>query len=154
MRHGESLAVPLKHFTELDALVGRYITCETPRTYWQDALAFFRFDSLDEAVRVLQQPCYQSFITQLEWETSAVRMVETYRRYSTDANAAWEVVERLSVSPNFALKLTREDRCWRASFHPDSEAEHEIATVAICLAALRARGITAICASDLRPDNA
>jgi hypothetical protein len=149
MRNGESLAVPVKDFTELDALVGRYITCETPRTYWQDALAFFRFDSLDEAVRVLQQPCYQPFITQLEWETSAIRMVETYRRYSTDANATWDVVERLSDSPNFTLMLTREDRCWRAAFDADSEAEHEIATVAICLAALRARGITAICESEL-----
>ena len=36
---------------ELDALVGKHVTQETPQTFWEEQQVCLRFDSLEEALR-------------------------------------------------------------------------------------------------------
>ncbi len=136
-------AEPLRVVTlsGLDALVGRHIMGETPRTHWVDARAFLRFDSRDEAIEAIRHPNYRRFVSDADWMTGAVRKVETFKPYSSDLTAAWEIVEILANSKEFALHLRQEDDLWIARFDEASEAWHESAPVAICLAALRARGV-------------
>jgi len=59
------------------------------------------------------------------------------RRYSTDIAAAWEVVEELDLSM-YPLACTVG---WRFEFDRNEGAEAETAPLAICLAALKAKGI-------------
>ena len=57
--------------------------------------------------------------------------------YSTDIAAAWEVVEELDLSM-YPLACTVG---WRFEFDRNEGAEAETAPLAICLAALKAKGI-------------
>lgn len=138
----------VKELTDLDALVGRHITGETPRAHWVDSRAFLRFDSRDEAIEAIRHPNYRRFVSDADWKTGAVKKVETFRPYSTDLTAAWEIVETLANSKDFALHLYQEDELWVARFDDTSEAWHRSAPVAICLAALRAQGISVVLEAD------
>ena len=69
-----------------------------------------------------------------------VSEVYEFRAYSSDLSLAWEVVERLSGTVN-TLRVRREKDRWVAAFGDGSPADAASAPVAICLAALRTRGI-------------
>jgi hypothetical protein len=125
---------------ELDALVGMYLTKESPITYWEEQRACFRFESLEEAEDALNDPYFQHFLPGEEGRSAAFVEVREFPRYSSDLTAAWGVVERLSGSVH-SLHVRREKNRWIAAFGDSPAATAFSAPVAICLAALRARGI-------------
>lgn len=61
-------------------------------------------------------------------------------RYSSDISAAWEVVEAMGGHHNFFLQSSHDQ--WSCSFDGGPEV-HDVqeVTLAICLAALKAKGI-------------
>lgn len=136
---------------ELDALVGMYLTKESPVTYWEEQHACFRFESLEEAEDALNDPYFQHFLPETEGRSAAFVEVREFPRYSSELSAAWEVVERLSGSVH-SLHVRCEKNRWIAAFGDSPAATALSAPVAICLAALRARGIDVDFAQDWGSD--
>lgn len=125
---------------ELDALIGKYLTGETPQTYWEDSHSYLRFDSIEEALTALGDPYFQRCFPDGVRLDNELSEVFEFRAYSSDLSLAWEVVERLSGTVN-TLRVRREKNRWAAAFGDGPTVSASSAPVAICLAALRARGI-------------
>lgn len=125
---------------ELDALVGRYLTKETPQIFWEEQQVCLRFDSLEEALEAMRDPYFQGFIPKDGRAQSSLTEVNEYRPYSSDLVVAWEVVEQLSANAE-GLRVRREDGRWIASFGEWPPAISHSAPAAICLAALRTQGL-------------
>ena len=141
MRNDESIErIRVASLSELDALVGSRLTGETPMTHWEDGHTHFVFSSVEEALESLQDPYYQHFKPPDPNAPRVLREVKEFRRYSTDLNAAWDLVETLS-SPVAPLQVACEADRWVASFGKGPAVVAESAPVAICVAALHARGI-------------
>jgi hypothetical protein len=132
---------------ELDALVGKYLTGEVPQTYWEDSQSFLRFESIEEALNALGDPYFQRCFPDGVRLDNELSEVYEFRAYSSDLSLAWEVVERLSGTVN-TLRVKREKNRWVAAFGDGASASATAAPVAICLAALQARGIEV----DFDPD--
>lgn len=126
-------------FSELDRLIASHISGEVPKTYWEDSHAHLRCDTFEEAVEALHDPYFQQFTPEERSPKTVLREVKVYRPYSTDLKAAWELVEKLSASG--ALKVWIESGRWAAAFGEHPPEHGRSASLAICLAALRARGI-------------
>jgi len=125
---------------ELDALVGKYLTKETPQVFWEEQQVCLRFDSIEEALEAMHDPYFQEFIPKDARPHSSLTEVREFRAYSSDLNCAWEVVEQLSSDLD-TLHMQRKNGHWVAAFGDRIEAVSNSVPVAICLAALRARGI-------------
>ena len=132
---------------ELDALIGRHVTDEVPETYWEDSHGYFQFHSEVEARRAICDPYYQRFLTEVDWSKTIVREVQVFRRYSVDPEANWYLCEKaiLRFGP---ARLSKETGRWHASFGICAVAEARTPTIAICLAALRAAGISLLIDHD------
>ncbi len=126
--------------TDLDALVGTRLTGESPVTHWEDGHTHFVFSSVEEALESLQDPYYQHFKPPDSNAPRVLREIKEFRRYSTDLSAAWDVDETVS-SPVAPLQVACEADRWVASFGKGPAVVAESAPVAICMAALQARGI-------------
>jgi hypothetical protein len=124
--------------TEIDALVGEMIMRETPAVHWEDSYAHFRFESLNEALEAMRDPVIQGFIPSDERSSTVLEEVREFRPYSSSLLAAWEVVERMRVSP---IQLRRDGPEWVAAFGEAPEMRSSSVALTICLAALRARGV-------------
>jgi hypothetical protein len=122
---------------DLDALVGTRLTQETPITQWEDSRTHFRFASIEEAIEALHDPYFKQF-----GPGSATVFVEVkeFRRYSTNLDAAWDVVEILSQEARPLLVIRRAGK-WAVAFGDGPSVEAATAPLAICVAALWARGI-------------
>jgi hypothetical protein len=122
---------------DLDALVGTRLTQETPITQWEDSRTHFRFPSVEEAIEALQDPYFQQF-----GPSSAAVFVEVkeFRRYTENLDAAWDVVESLSQHTKPLVVIRRAGK-WSVSFGDGPSVEADTAPLAICVAALLARGI-------------
>lgn len=132
---------------ELDALVGKYVTKETPQVFWEEQHACMRFDTVEEALEAMHDPYFQHFIPEDEKTQTALTEIQEFRAYSTELSLAWELVER--VSPKLdALHVRREGNEWCVAFGAQPPCTAKSAPVAICLAALRASGIDV----DLLPE--
>ena len=141
MRNESTTArVRVSTLRELDALVGKYLTGEPPQTYWEDSHSFLRFDSIEEALNALADPYFQRCFPEGVRMDNELSEVFEFRPYTTDLALAWEVVERLSGTVN-TLRVKREKSRWVAAFGDEPGVSARTAPVAICLAALRARGI-------------
>ena len=127
--------------TELDALVGHHFIGETPETYWEDNHSCFQFSTEGEARRALEDPYYRRFLPDRDWSRAYVREIQVYRKYSVDAALNWEVAEK-AVSRFGPLQVWREAGRWRARFGAAAHAEALTPPVAICVAVLRAGGMT------------
>ncbi|MEP6667948.1 MAG: hypothetical protein ABJF10_02280 [Chthoniobacter sp.] len=125
---------------ELDALVGKYLTKETPQVFWEEEHACLRFESIEEALEAMRDPYFQLFIPEDARANTALKEVQEFRAYSSELALAWEVVERISpqVEP---MHVRCESGLWYASFGEREESCSKSAPVAICLAALRAHGM-------------
>jgi hypothetical protein len=123
---------------ELDALIAEHVTCESPETYWEDSHGFFHFGTEQEARDAIQDRYLQNFLPDVDWTATLIQKVEMHRPYSTELHAAWQVVEKLAANP---LHMSREQGRWSASFGSRQVAVSRSAPVAICLAALRSKGI-------------
>ena len=132
-------------------MVGMYLTKEPPVTYWEEQHACFRFESLEEAEDALNDPYFQHFLPQEKGRSAAFVEVREFPRYSSDLSAAWELVDRLSGSVH-SLHVRRENSRWIAAFGDSPAATAFSAPAAICLAALRARGIDVDFVNDRAAD--
>jgi hypothetical protein len=125
---------------ELDALVGKYLTKETPQVFWEEEHACLRFESIEEALEAMRDPYFQLFIPEDARANTALKEVQEFRAYSSELELAWEVVER--ISPQFEpLHVRCVTGVWYAAFGTQPESSSHSAPVAICLAALRAHGM-------------
>lgn len=135
---------------ELDALVGKYLIGESPQTYWEDNQSFLRFDSIEEALDALGDPYFQRCFPEGVRFDNELSEVFEFRAYSSDLSLAWEVVERLSGTVN-TLRVKRERSRWVAAFGDEPGVSASSAPVAICMAALRTRGIEVEFDEELTP---
>ena len=133
--------VRIASLAELDALVGTRLTGETPRTHWEDGHTRFVFSSVEEAIEALRDPYYRHFMPADVNATTVLTEVKEFRRYSSDLNAAWDVVELVS-RPTLPLQVRCAEHGWVASFGQSHTVAARTAPMAICIAALLARGIT------------
>ncbi len=124
----------------LDALVGRYITSETPEVHWEDSYAHMRFESADEALEAMRDPYFQQFIPVQVRPHTVLREVRNFAPYSTDLKTAWEVVEKVAT-PRLQLNMWRDRDFWCAAFGDHVPVVSTTPAIAICLAALRAKGL-------------
>jgi hypothetical protein len=141
MRNDDAyLKLRVTNLKELDALVGKYLTQETPQVFWEEEHACLRFDSIDEALESMRDPYFQLFIPEDARGNTALKEVQEFRAYSSELALAWEVVER--ISPQLEpLHVRCEGGVWHAAFGKQAECCSRSAPAAICLAALRAHGI-------------
>jgi len=141
MRNETTMAhVRVGTLRELDALVGKYLTGEPPQTYWEDSHSYLRFDSIEEALSAMADPYFQRCFPEGVRLDNELSEVFEFRAYSSDLSLAWEVVERLSGTVN-TLRVRRERNRWVAAFGDGPAVAAVSAPVAICIAALRTRGI-------------
>lgn len=132
--------VKVETFAELDGLVGRYVTGQEPETHWEDSHAQLRFDSIEEALEALRDPYFQQFIPEEDRARTILREVREFPAYSCDLNLAWALVEKMSNRAD-ALLIVQERGSWRASFGNWPAITAPTPALAICLAALKARGL-------------
>jgi hypothetical protein len=144
--------VRVASLAQVDALVGEHVTGDPPEIAWQDSYGLFRFTSRDEAEEAIHNSYYRLFRPDLDWDSATVQEIRLYPTYSNDLMAAWEVVESLSAEGR-QPEIRRQGEFWRAAFS-GSEAFAATPALAICLAALRSRGIDPIfCDSLLDEDS-
>jgi hypothetical protein len=127
---------------QLDALIGDYVTGAAPEIVWQDSYGLFHFSSRDEAEDAIHHSYYRLFRPDLNWDAATVEEVRHYPPYSSDLMSAWEVMERLGAESR-ETEIRRQGNFWRAAFS-GADAFAATPALAICLAALRARGIEPI----------
>jgi len=136
----------------LDALVGERVTGDEPEVAWQDSYGLFRFTSRLEAEEAIHNSYYRLFRPDLDWDAASIEEIRIFPPYSSDLMAAWEVVERLSAESE-PMEIRRQGDFWRAAFS-GTEAYAATPAMAICLAALRARGVDPVfCDSLLDEDS-
>jgi hypothetical protein len=99
-----------------------------------------RFDSIEEALEAMRDPYFQEFIPKDSRSHSSLTEVQEFPAYSSDLSLAWEVVAQMSGNTD-GFRVRREDGLWLAAFGERPPSVSSSATVAICLAALLARGI-------------
>lgn len=126
--------------TDLDAMVGDRVMGDTPTIYWEDSYANQRFDSLEEALDAMRDPYFQLFIPERERADAVLAEVREFPRYSAEISIALEIVERFSAAGE-ALHLRQKQEWWIASFGSHPECRARTAATAICLAALRVKGL-------------
>src|SRR3954453_10879520 len=100
---------------ELDALVGKYLTKETPQVFWEEQQVCLRFDSIEEALEAMHDPYFQQFIPKDARPHSSLAEVHEFRAYTSDLNCAWEVIEKLSTDGD-AVQIHKEHGKWTAAF--------------------------------------
>ncbi len=123
----------------LDELIGRHVLGESPEVHWEDSHSLFRFDSEREAKEAISDAYYQLFLPEADWTSADVQKVQVFKPYSSDAKASWDVVEFMAKEKPFHLHYN--DGSWTASFGDRAKMSSKSALIAICLAALRAKGI-------------
>jgi len=133
--------VTIGSLRELDALIGEHLMRETPRTHWEDANTHFQFGSVEEALDALSDPFVRQFLPHADSRPAILTEIKEFRRYSADLNSAWTLVEELSGSMEVPLLVRRDGPRWVASFGVRHSAAAPTATLAICIAALRLKGI-------------
>lgn len=128
--------IKIGSYPQLDALVAEHVTGDEPAVAWADSFGLFRFHSRAEAEEAITNSYYRLFRPDLDWEQATVCEVRTFPAYSTDLPAAWSIIERLGTRS----EIRRQGNVWRAAF-AGAEAFADTPALAICLAALRSRGI-------------
>jgi hypothetical protein len=132
--------VRVESLAALDALVGRYITGEEPQVHWEDSHAHMRFESADEALEALREPYFQQFIPASVRSATVLQEVQEFLPYSSEFSVAWQVVEKLAT-PKQSFRIWRDRDAWCAAFGDFPPISARSAPAAICLAALRLRGL-------------
>ncbi len=136
----ETAWVKVESLSALDALVGRYITGEQSQIHWEDSHAHMRFDSANEALEALREPYFQQFIPASVRATTVLREVQEFLPYSSDLEVSWQVIERVAT-PRQNFRIWRDRRSLCAAFGDFPAVSARTGPIAICLAALRVRGL-------------
>lgn len=126
--------------SELNMLVGTYVTGERPETFWEDSHGYFQFHTEMEARRALSDPYYQRFLPNVDWSCTVIREVRIYRPYASDAVANWQMVEH-AVRSHGPVVIWKQGGRWHAAFGTYPPGDGRVPMIAICLAALRACGM-------------
>lgn len=138
---GLELPMQVSTLIALDALVSRHVMGNSPKIVWEDTYTNVRFDNLPEALEAMRDPLYSAFVPEQDRSNGSLKEVYEFPTYTSDLPNALKVVEHLSGEDK-PLSLVWDVNKWRASFAGEfGAAEAEAAPVAICLAALRCRGI-------------
>ena len=132
--------VPVRYLAELDALVGKFLTGETPRIHWVDSRTQFQFDSVEEAVEAMNDPFFRQIAENVSPPTTVLTEVKEFKRYSAEITIAWELVEILACGEE-AVTVRRDGEQWTVAFGFREAIAAATAPVAICIAALRMRGV-------------
>jgi hypothetical protein len=134
--------VRISSLRELDALVGTRLTHETPLTQWEESRTNVLFPTVEEAIEALHDPHFRQFkgIGDDVEASTVLTEVKEFRRYTRNLDAAWDVVEQVGSSGG-ALVLHRDGDHWVATFGSGGVVESPSAPLAICVAALIARGV-------------
>jgi len=130
----------VKTLAELDALIGEYVMQDKPEIYWEDNHGYFQFHSEVEARQALKDPYYQRFLPPVDWSKTVIREVRIYPRYSTEPAVNWRVAES-AIGAFGPMLVWRDSGRWRAAFGSFPDAEARSPMIAVCLAALSARGV-------------
>jgi len=130
----------IESLSALDALVGRYITSETPAVHWEDSVAHMTFDTVEEGLEALREPYFQQFIPVEMRAETVLHEVQIFSPYSSDLGAAWRVVEALAT-PRLPFRIWRDRVSWCGAFGELVPSIGSTPPLAICLAALRAKGL-------------
>ncbi|MEO8352214.1 MAG: hypothetical protein ABI680_10830 [Chthoniobacteraceae bacterium] len=134
--------IRIRSLTELDELIGTRLVKETPTTWWVEETTESPFPTLEEAQEALTDPYWSALLPVGSRGKSSFQEVKEFRRYSSDLAATWLVVQEISGGDCGPLRLQWEnERGWVAAFGQGPEIISMQAPVAICVAALRARGI-------------
>ena len=136
--------VRVRTLGELDALVGKYLTGETPCVHWVNSNTDFWFDSVEEAVEAVNDPFFHQFARPTDSTTTVLTEVRVFRRYSTELSLAWELVGYLTHGTE-PLLVRRAGETWESAFGDREFIAAPTAPMAICLAALRTRGVEVEC---------
>ena len=134
----------MSSLTELDALVGKHLTGENPLVYWINTQTEFQFDSVEEALDAMSDPFFRQLQDRENAPTTVLMEVRVFRRYSAELSVAWEIVELLSHCLE-ALLIRRDGKSWEAAFGDREYSSAPTPPAAICLAALRTRGVEVEC---------
>ena len=126
--------------TDLEALIGIHVTCETPEVFWADSNGVFQFATEGEARDAATDPYYQQFLPDVDWTQTEIRKVSVYRPCCSDAAILWHVIEKASESYG-ALSVAKKQGRWWAGFGSSAKKDARTAAVAVCLAALDAAGV-------------
>lgn len=137
---------------QLDAMVGRYVMDDRPKIYWEHADSQWRFDHLSDALDALKDPFFVSLVPASSLSSLAIAEVREYPAYSVDPAAALKIVERLGCDRRPLTLLPFAHR-WTAAFGADERVEAPSPSMAICIAALRARGIEVELARAMQSDS-
>ncbi len=137
-KEGTHVRVRIQALNRLDELIGKYVTQERPEVHWEDSGSNFRFDSVEEALDAMHDPHLGEMVRGTDAGGAFVlKEVEEFRCYSSDIAVAWEAVacfDRL-------LYVRHAEGQWIAAFDGSEPVTAVSAPVAICCAALRAKGI-------------
>ncbi len=125
--------------SQLDALVAEHVTGDQPQIAYQDSHGLFRFGTRSEAEEAISNSYYRLFRPDLDWESATIREVRLFPPYSTDLMCAWEVVEIFNAEEQ-PTEIRRQGEYWRAAL-AGAEAFGPTPAMAICLAALRSKGV-------------
>lgn len=125
---------------QLDALVGRYVMDDRPTVYWEHTHSHWRFDNLEDALDALNDPFFAELVPETKRASLSVAEIREYPPYCADLLSTIKVVERLANDCR-PLTISSCSTRWVAAFGADDQVEAPSASVAICIAALRARGI-------------
>lgn len=145
-KEGGAADIYIRALEDLDALVSEHVMGERPTVHWEDSYAHFQFESRDEALDAMRDPVFKEFIPAEQRNSLVVEEVKEFRPYSSKLGTAWEVIERLGAE---TVRIERAGESWRVAFGRGGESEAASPAVAICLAALRARGLDVIVEKDL-----
>ena len=130
----------VESLTQLDALVGRHVMGCAPRVYWEDSYTQWRFDTLPEAFEAMRDPFFSALTPEGSRPRSSLRgdpgvsALLDPSRHRAERGRASQLRTRAAGALAFARPLV--GRVCRA-FGCDAVT----APLAICLAALRSRGI-------------
>lgn len=129
--------VRIQRLKQLDALVAQHVTGEEPERHWEDEGRNFRFSSLEEALEAMHDPELADYMPPSTSGTVVVNEVTDYPPYSSELVAAWRLVGCFHST----LHIREGRGGWVAAFGVGLEVSAQTAPLAICLAALRARGV-------------
>lgn len=122
---------------KIDALVAEYVMEVPVKEEWGEK-AFWVYEPSPKGTR--EAPGYKWY------REGTLGLRDCLPRYSTNISAAWGVVEKMRTEMfSFYLMDCAGQGSWEANF--DTKADqiychmHESASLAICLAALKAKGI-------------
>jgi hypothetical protein len=135
--------VRISSLRELDALVGTRLTHEVPLTQWEESRTNVLFPTVEDAIEALHDPHFRQFKAgggEDHEPSTVLTEVKEFRRYTRNLDAAWDVVEQVGNAGG-ALVLHRDGDHWVATFGSGGVVESPSAPLAICVAALLARGV-------------